>query len=121
MRVNGLVVVLLLSAILSGCNKFNKLEQIPKDELVKVLVDIHLADGTLTAKGYKVKQDSIVLHKYYNYIFLKHNTSPSAFQNTLKYYTKHPDQLDLIYVKVMEQLTTIESQIKEKVIDPQKK
>lgn len=113
MKIQFLIVITFSLISLWSCDNLGKEKKISEDKLVDVLVDIHLADGTLTAKGYKVKQDSLIIHKYYDYVFVKHETTPKSFKTTLDYYTKHPDQLDLIYVKVLERLTILEGQLEE--------
>lgn len=75
---------------------------IGQDDMVKLLVDIHLTDGYLATQP---NNDS--LFKYgtgqYEYIFKKHSTDSASFKKSFRYYTMHDEQM----VKMYEEVTKV--------------
>lgn len=91
--------------ILMACNT-NKVPDkvIPKDKMVNVLVDMHIADAVLS----KVRnQDTMLMmasSKYY-YIFKKYSIDSAKFTNSLKYYYFELDEFNELYKQVLDTLT----------------
>lgn len=106
-------VLFIASLFLASCENEEKKGLIPEEQFIDVLVDVHLADGTLTVLGYKVVKDSIKIEKYYNYTFSKHNITRADFQNTLNYYSGNSEELALMYEKVIERLILLKGQYEE--------
>lgn len=99
---------------LFGCNKSRTPDYvIPPDEMVSVLVDIHLADGMLTS--HKVNSelqinDSVNI---YNILLYNHGYSRKDFDTSLYYYGKNIALYDKIYHEVLNQLHEMETQLRE--------
>ena len=76
---------------------------IKQDEMVRLLTDVHLTDGSLAEQ---VGGDS--LFKYgtgkYLYLFKKHHTDSAQFKKSMRYYTTHPDELARMYDSVAAKL-----------------
>jgi hypothetical protein len=78
---------------------------IEQDEMVNLLVDVHIVDGSM----YNIDSphaDS--LYKYgidrYVKVFKKHKTDSTQFDKSLKYYSLHPEQLEEMYTVVSQKL-----------------
>lgn len=80
---------------------------IKKEAMVSILVDMHLLEGAdalnlPVAKGISSSQEKI---------FLKYGTNRVHFISSLNYYKSNLDQLQEIYDKVTEELTTVQTTI----------
>ena len=103
----------IISLILFSCGNVKRKYLIPDKVLVPLLVDLHLADGVGAA--FRVlplpeNADSLAL---YTGIFEKHGVTRAQFDSTMTYYTDHPKNLIKIYDKVIENLSRLESEIKD--------
>jgi hypothetical protein len=84
---------------------------VPRDTLVSVLVDLHIADGiAITDADYK-NHISKVYEKYYESVFSKHKITRAQFDSTMVYYTGRMEDLDKIYEDVMSELSVREGQL----------
>ncbi len=95
----------LLLIFLSACGKKEAPPGVIKaEDMVGLMIDVHLADGSL----YSVQQAPDTVYKYgfnrYLQVFKQHNTDSLQFKKSLKYYSRHPDQMDEIYVQVVQSL-----------------
>ena len=105
--------ICLITCLLSSCTK--KAEKIPadvipKDTMVNVLMDIHIAEAGLKS----VPQDTLNpqnIKTYYDAIYKKYNTNDSVFNKSLKFYTDHPDLLENIYQKIIEEMSKKEAEV----------
>ena len=85
--------------------------EIPQDILsensfISLLKDIHLAEAKFElnkTKGMENAKNELA-HKYIN-IYETHEITVSDFNKTLDYYAQYPEQLEKIYIRVIEQLT----------------
>ena len=75
-----------------------------KEELVPVLVDIHLAQ---TVVGMNQVNDSshYSVTDYSAYIFKIHGIKKETYDSSLSFYTAHPELLDEIYQEVINELS----------------
>ena len=85
---------------LSACND-QKTPQGVLDEkaMVGVLIDVHLTDGSI----YTVPQLPDSMYKYahdkFAVLFKKHHTTDAVFRNSLRYYSRRPEQMQDIYAQ----------------------
>lgn len=114
----GLCLILMLVA----CNENNLLHPRPSDilssdQMIPLLVDIHLTDAAV--KLNQSAQEASAINLYYSKafapVFKKYNTTPVAFDNSMKWYARHIDQLGDIYTEVITRLSTLESETRIKV------
>ena len=106
---NMKIISFILSLILLSCG--NPKTEIPQDILSKnsfigLLKDIHLAEAKFDlhkTKGMENAKNELA-HNYKT-IYEIHEISPDDFDKTLDYYAQHPEQLEKIYTRVLEQLT----------------
>lgn len=85
---------------------------IPQDTMMHVLMDIHLAEAGLRTND-TFHADSImqVTVNYYDFIFTKYRITKDEFKRSFKFYTDHPDILEDIYQKMIEEMSKKESEI----------
>ena len=84
--------------------------EIKKDVLINVLFDIHLTDGYLSYSGARIDRDRDRIEGAYDYVRRKYNITPTQFSNTMKYYSRHTDDYEKLYNKVIEKLTKYETE-----------
>jgi len=87
-------------------------------QMIDVLVDIHLTEASL-----KIGNDSLVrlndttqIRIRFAQVFMKHNIDPDDFNVSLNYYLIHIEDLDKIYVEVINQLTALEATLQPKPV-----
>lgn len=114
---SGLLIIIIASC---GNGRMNVPENVvQKEELVPLLVDIHLIDAMLNkekrphAEKY---EDAMVL---YPAVLLKHNIDRAVFDSTIKFYVKYPEEFAKIYDDVLEELSKLEGRL-QKVGEPDK-
>ena len=75
-------------------------------ELVSILKEVHLAEANfelLKTNSKEVAQNTLLNN--YQEIYSKYNIDENEFQQTLEYYANHPEKLEGIYSKVLEEIT----------------
>ena len=104
------ILLLLLSlalVTLVGCSKKTEIsgkEFVPRDELVDMLVDLHLVDGiTNDRKFYRIYEDvdSVDL---LGPILEKYQVSQHMFDTTMYEYSRYPEIFDQVYNDVLTKL-----------------
>ena len=78
------------------------------NQMVHILKDIRLADSN--AKLLKINRDSmnVLLEHHYDTIFQLHKVEKKVFIESYIYYMEQPDQLNLIFEKVIEELLKLD-------------
>ena len=73
---------------------------IPKQQMISLLTDIHLTDGTL----YSLPQEKDSLYKYgyakYQVVFKKYHTNDKTFRKSFEYYTTQPEVIEDMYNQI---------------------
>ena len=92
------LVFFIIILFFAECNRYKK--TIPKDDFIKILADIHLADATLEISGLKKfrKYDTVV---YHDYILKKYGYTKAEFDSTITYYVHHLRETQDLYDKVI--------------------
>jgi hypothetical protein len=72
--------------------------------MILIFADMHLADAAI--QSLKINNDSSkhLYQIYYSQIFNRYKINNALFKNSLQYYTQHPDEMDAMYMKVIEEL-----------------
>lgn len=99
----------------------NEKKVIPREELVPVLVDIHLLDGAIRHSRYRedVKiPDSIDV---YEYVLDKHGYTQPQFDSSMNYYSRDPRRFEQIYQEVLARLNRMETEVREEKEERKKK
>jgi hypothetical protein len=113
-RVLVLCISLLLIAECSSDREFKRKYLLDKEEMVNVLVEIHLANALQgSPEFYKISRvyDSIDLNSK---IFNKYGIEKADFDSSIAYYTRRPEVLIHIYDEVIMRLNQIQDTIKTK-------
>lgn len=86
--------------------------------MVKLLVDIHLAEATLRISNDSVNRlnDTAYIRVQYAQVFRKNDVTPDAFNKSLKYYMQHIEMLDKIYTEVISKLSEMEAELQQKTL-----
>jgi len=109
------IIALVASAVLFGCVRHEV--QLPpdvlsKDEMVPILVDIQLVEGSRSGK--LVLGDTNKLPDYYARVYEKHHITAQEFRKSFDWYSKNPAEAKKVFEKVIEELSILESEIKMK-------
>jgi hypothetical protein len=116
MRNIALIAILCILSVSSCRNsdeKIKKTDLIQAEDLVPILVEMHIADGLLESVSMQMKypgRDSI---SNYKDILAKHNVSKEHFDQTIGYYKNHPDKLNDVYEEVISELTKFQSELQQ--------
>ena len=88
------VLYVLLLILLSGCG-MRPWGILSHDEMVVVLLDVHVAEAAMKIVDSSAKR--IEKQEYYNTVFEKHNITKEQFDKSLDWYARHPKLLVAIY------------------------
>jgi hypothetical protein len=101
-----------VSSLMWNCGQNNRSETavVPKDSLITVLAELHLADAMNVSEdgGDMLPADAIANRRAE--VLDKHRIAKEDFDRTMQYYTEHPDELLTVYDAVVEELTRIQSE-----------
>ena len=117
MQIFRLLVLCISLLLLLGCNsdrEFKRKHLLDKEEMVKVLVDIHLANGMQgSPEFYKISRvyDSVDVNSK---IFEKYGIEKASFDSSIAYYIRKPEVLIRIYDEVIMRLSQIQDTLKTK-------
>lgn len=105
---SGLIILI----VSCGSNRMKVPENIvQKEDLVPLLVDVHLADALLNKekKPHAEKYEEAL--ELYPAVLLKHNIDRAVFDSTIKFYVKYPKEFAEIYDDVIEELSKLEGRL----------
>lgn len=113
-----LLSILLLSIILlSACHyqneEMDENKYIPREKMILILADIQITEAYLEEvkkTGKRVRDTSLL---YYEKVFKKHQISPLAFEESLLWYKKDFEDLDLLYTEVITRLSELKAKNEE--------
>jgi hypothetical protein len=96
-----------------GCSNDNNVPKglLSEDSLVRIIVDMHLADAILIDPLVQQKQFVINKTKFYNAVLKKHCLTKEEFQKNINFYSDNPDRFDKVYEKVIEELTILQGNL----------
>jgi hypothetical protein len=82
-------------------------------QMTDVLVDIHLTEATLRIANDSLARlsDTTELRNRFAQVFKKNDVTPDDFNSSLNYYLEHIEELDKIYVEVINRLTELEASL----------
>ena len=117
---NRLILIFSTLLFITSCYHVNKPEVvrpdplIPKEEMVNILADIYLAEGTLAYKRLDIK-DKKVAEKYstayYVQIFDKYHINHRILKENLNYYNSDPKNMEKILEGVLAHLSRLQSEV----------
>jgi len=99
-------IILFFSALLflSACQQSDDNKGvIPRDEMVRLLIDVHIVDGALVMQP---NMDSLYTQGTgrYMYLFKQYHTDSAQFKKSVKYYSTHPDVMLKMYDEITKRL-----------------
>ena len=109
-----IVLASLILVLATGCGDKKKIsgkDFIPRDDMVELMLDIHLLDGITNDVKYYRKynpNDSVDL---YGLTFEDHGYNRVLFDSTLAEYSRYPHLLDELYDEVMMRLNMMQDQL----------
>lgn len=107
-----LVVILLM---VSSCSSLSTEDEdvpanlIPRDKMIIILADMQISEAfldDLRKTGVRTNDSSLL---YFQKVFKKNQVSPLEFENSLLYYKKNLEQMDLIYTDVVTRLNELKA------------
>ena len=99
--------IMLASVILAGCSQKKQISGkafIPREELVDILVEIHLIDGITNDRKFYRRYDGVDSIDLLGPILEKHGVTVQMFDTTMFEYTRYPVLLDQVYNDVIMKL-----------------
>jgi hypothetical protein len=107
---NGILIILLLGSCYHTTPdpSFKKSLVIPADSMVTLLTDLHMADGVINTIKLKDKSLGHLSTEYFSAILEKHRIGRDTFDESMRYYAYHTEELNQIYEKVIVNLSKIE-------------
>jgi len=105
-----------------SCQEEEIKPQIPDEEMIKILTDLHISEAAILSLNQKIKDSISVV--YYQQIFEIHGVTDSVFYKDLEVLRSDAKRLEGIYLKVLEKIELLNVMSVEKdstVTFPQKK
>jgi hypothetical protein len=81
----------------------------PADSMVTLLTDLHLADGEVSVLKNKEHTAGQLSSEYFEAILKKHDLTREEFEESMRYYSFHTEELDKIYEEIITNLSLKES------------
>lgn len=82
---------------------------LPADSMITLLTDLHLAEGAVNALKSKEHPAGHLSSEYFETILEKHSINKDIFEESMRYYAFHSEELDKIYEQVIIDLSKKES------------
>lgn len=93
-----------------SCNPNTKPENlISEDEMVTILIDIHLTEGLASTLPIFYDSSQAIYPLMEKEVFIKHDVLDSVFTSSIIYYLQDPSTMDRIYGRVIDSLVVRES------------
>ena len=113
MKLSKILIVLIIFVTVScDAPPFEKPENlIKKNQMIEIMVDIHLAEATFTNRRYEdtwVKNSSQA--NFYYSILEKYQVPDSVFEKSFVYYASFPKDFEKMYRQVMNKLNETEQE-----------
>lgn len=99
MKLKLFILLILSSSFFLSCKQEDIKLQIPDDELVKILTDLHISEAAILSLNQKLKDSMSVI--YYQQIFEIHGITDSVFYHDLEILRNDSKKLEEIYQKVI--------------------
>jgi hypothetical protein len=113
--------ILIIALLGASCNSILNSRPsgtLSEKQMVDVLFDIHLTEASLRLLNDSSARlnDTTHLRIRFAEVFAKHHVDPDDFNASLDYYLKHIEELDKIYVEVINRLTVLEATLQPKPV-----
>ncbi|MCF8275265.1 MAG: DUF4296 domain-containing protein [Flavobacteriales bacterium] len=84
---------------------------IDEEKMVSMMVDMHIVETAANLKIYNPDSSGLQYDEAFGSIFATNNVSKADFDSSLYYYSTQTDRMDVIYDKVLENLSEQESEV----------
>ena len=112
MKYKWLILFLILLASSCGNDKLPK-SILPKDKMIPILVELHIAENIFTQRlALGLKEENVIQDLYLS-VLKKHKVDQKVFEESVYYYGKHPDQYKAIYDEVLNHLNEMDVKAKQ--------
>lgn len=99
--------VILLISLLIACQRDPvPRNAIPRDKFVKVLVDVHIAEGMIVDQK-RLSLDSLESSSLYLSVLEKYGVSSEQMLTTTLYYSRHQREYKKIYTEVLDRISIL--------------
>lgn len=108
------VIIFCLLTLLASCSgpntellpgKLSADSVIPRDEMIRVLVDVHLIEATLALQRNRGGSNPLLAQNYYQWLCWKYHMSQQRFRDNLSYYKMDHKNFSKMYQEVVKKLT----------------
>ncbi|MBI1287271.1 MAG: DUF4296 domain-containing protein [Flavobacteriales bacterium] len=82
-----------------------------EDKMVSVMVDMHLVETAQNLKVIEPDSANLNYDRMFESIFVSHGVTKTEFDSSLYYYSTRTEEMNVIYDKVLEQLSELESEV----------
>lgn len=105
-----IVTALIFLSILGACQQNSAPAGIlSEDEMVKVLIDIQLTEGIVSAIPIPYDSSQVLYSLMEKDVFSKHGVQDSVFTKSMLFYLEDAKKMDRIYGRVIDSLTVLET------------
>ena len=101
-RISILILIFCGSICFLSCQDEEIIPQIPDEEMVKILTDLHISEAAILSLNQKIKDSISVI--YYQQVFEIHGVVDSIFYKDLEVLRSDSKRLEEIYIKVLENI-----------------
>jgi hypothetical protein len=113
--------MLFIALLAASCNSILNSSlsgTLSEKQMTDILVDIHLSEASLSVLNDSIARlnDTTQLRIRFARIFTKNNIDPDDFNTSLTYYLGHIEELNKIYVEVINRLTELEATLQPKPV-----
>lgn len=84
---------------------------LPRDTMEMVLLDLHLMEGAWLQEKREDARANILPNKYFQVILEKYHITREEFDESMRYYTYHIDEMDEMFEHVINDLGKKESEL----------
>ncbi len=99
------IILLIMVACKASEEKARPAHILSQEEMIPVMMDIHLAETMIDFKKLKGTDTSkIMLASWYQQLFEKYEISDTIFYDSFNYYLENPAELNEIYEALLEEL-----------------
>lgn len=102
------LILFFISVFFSACTDSASKRILPKETMIPLLADLHLANGyTTTLFGDSTKDEVAAVYKA---LYKKYATDSLTVRKSLVHYAKQPQELDLMYAEVEKTLNKLDKE-----------
>lgn len=104
-----------LSLFLFSCDQEKKEQRptylIDEDKMVSIMVDMHIVETASNLKIYPPDSAQQMYFDDFESVYLTHEITKEKFDSSLYYYATQTDQMNIIYDRILENLSEMESEV----------